>query len=170
MLDSRLESALNRQINHEIAAAYQYLAMRAWFEAKNLSGFAAWMMQQRQEELAHADRLLSYLLDRGGQLKLDAIETPASQFDSIHAVFEAGLKLEKINSREINELYALASEMNDYATQSHLQWFLDEQVEEERMMDEIITLLNLAGDDPGALLMLNGQLADRRKPPSTSSV
>ncbi len=170
MLDAKLETALSEQINHEITAAYQYLAMRAWFEAKNLSGFAAWMTRQRQEELIHADRLLNYLLDRGGKLTLNPIAAPTSQFKAIRAVFDKALDLEKTNTREINELYALATELRDYATQSHLQWFLDEQVEEEKSIEQILALLDLAGDNPSALLILNNQLANREEPRGAAEV
>ncbi|MBI1373577.1 MAG: ferritin [Phycisphaera sp.] len=165
MLDPKIEAALNRQINHEMAAAYNYLAMSAWFEHGNLTGFASWMMSQRLEELTHAQKLLQYVLDRGGQIELDAVEKPKNDFADVHEVFALALEMEKENTETINDLYVMANELGDYATQSHLQWFLDEQVEEEKTFDEIKSLLEMAGDDRSALLYLNDKLGARAAAP-----
>ncbi len=169
MLDKRMQDALNKQINHEMAAAYNYLAMAAHFEARNLSGFATWMHHQRAEELTHAQKLIQYVLDRGGQVELSGIEKPRTDYDSPQAVFAKALELEKLNTRTINELYELALELRDYATQSALKWFIDEQVEEEKSMDEVIALLELARDNPSALLLLNNQLGARQPEAETSA-
>ncbi|MDX1563884.1 MAG: ferritin, partial [Phycisphaeraceae bacterium] len=128
----------------------------------HLDGFARWMMSQHQEEMAHAMRLFHYVLDRGGSVELDAIEKPQGQFDSVRAVFDAALQQEKQNTESIHQLYTLARSLDDFATQSHLQWFLDEQVEEEKIFDEALGLLDLGKDDPSALLMLNEKLGQRR--------
>ncbi len=162
MLHEQIRNALNQQINQEMSAAYRYLAMAAHFDVKNLDGFAAWMMSQHQEEMAHAMRLYRYVLDRGGEVTLEAIEKPEAQFDSVRAVFDAALQQEKQNTESINQLYHLAQSLNDFATQSHLQWFLDEQVEEEKIFDEALALLDMAKDDVSALLMLNEKLGQRR--------
>jgi ferritin len=164
MLDAKIEKALNRQINHEMASAYDYLAMSGFFEHRNLSGFASWMAQQRGEELTHASRLVKYLLDRGGKLDLDAIPKPTAQYKSVHAAFAHAVELEVRNTSAINELYELATKVKDYATMQHLHWFLEEQVEEEKSMKEVLGLLEIAGDNPSALLDLNRQLAQRGKP------
>jgi len=161
MLDPKIEAALNRQINHEMAAAYNYMAMAAWFEYNNLTGFASWMTNQRTEELAHAHKLFQYVLDRGGKIDLDAVDKPKSEFSDVHEVFAMALEMEKENTETINDLYVMANELGDYATQSHLQWFLDEQVEEEKVFDEIKGLLELAGEDRTALLYLNDKLGAR---------
>lgn len=161
MLDAKIESALNRQINHEMAAAYNYLAMAAWFEHNNLTGFAHWMMSQREEELQHAKRLWQYVLDRGGKIDLEAVSKPKAEFEDVHEVFALALEMEKENTETINDLYVMANELGDYATQSHLQWFLDEQVEEEKTFDEVRSLLELAGDDRSVLLYLNDKLGAR---------
>jgi ferritin len=161
MLDERIEKALNRQINHEMGAAYHYLAMAAFFERKNLSGFAAWMLQQRQEELNHAMRLYNYVLDRGGRVELDALSKPQGEFQDVHEVFALALEMEKENTEAIDDLYRQANELGDHATQSHLQWFLDEQVEEEKVFDEARSLLEMAGNDTSALLLLNEKFARR---------
>jgi ferritin len=164
MLDPKMQQAINKQINHEMAAAYNYLAMAAHFESQNLGGFASWMQEQRSEELVHAQKLIQYVLDRGGQVDLAAVAKPPTDYETPHAVFQHALKLEKLNTHTINELYELALELRDYATQSHLQWFIDEQVEEEKSMDDVISLLEIAKDNPSALLMLNEQLGARKTP------
>jgi ferritin len=163
MLDAKIEKALNRQINHEMASAYDYLAMSGFFEHRNLSGFASWMAQQRSEELVHAGRLVKYLLDRGGKLDLDAIPKPGADYKSVRAAFTHAVELEVRNTSAINELYELATKVKDYATMQHLHWFLEEQVEEEKSMTEVLGLLEIAGDNPSALLDLNRQLAQRGK-------
>ncbi|MDH3583439.1 MAG: ferritin [Phycisphaerae bacterium] len=162
MLDPKLEAALNKQINMEFSASYAYLAMAAHFDSINLQGFARWMEQQSAEEQAHAKRLFTYLLDRGGRVGLEQIEKPTNDFESVMDVFQHSLKQEQSNSQAINRLYALAKELNDYATQSHLTWFLDEQVEEEKTMGEVIAKLQMIGDDKSALLILDEQMAQPR--------
>jgi len=160
-LDPKIEAALNQQINQELAAAYNYLAAYAWFESENLDGFASWMMIQRQEELEHSSKVLAYLTDRGGKLELEAVAKPKAEFGDIMEVFKAALASEERNTQSIHELYKLALEVNDYATQSFLKWFIDEQVEEEKIMHDAIGLLELAGDDRSAMLVLNQQFGDR---------
>jgi len=160
-ISKKIEAAINKQINHELMAAYHYLGISAWFEHQNLSGFAKWFLVQRQEELEHAQRLYQYLLDRGGQIVLDALPKPKSTFTTAMAAFKASSELEKSNTRAINALYLLAKAEDDFATLSHLQWFLDEQVEEEKTMSESIALLELAGKDSSALLMLNEKFGAR---------
>ncbi|MFO7726321.1 MAG: ferritin [Oceanipulchritudo sp.] len=160
-LDSKIEEALNGQVNQEMSAAYGYLAASAWFEAENFSGFAHWMELQRQEELGHAARLIKYLQDRGGKLELEAIKKPRTNFDSVMDVFKEALASEEANTDSIHALYQLAVDKRDYSTQSFLKWFIDEQVEEESIMQEMIGLLKHAGSDPSALLVLNDQVGKR---------
>jgi ferritin len=162
-LSKKIEVALNRQINQEMAGAYSYLAMAGFFEAKKLAGFASWMHAQRAEELEHAMRLFRYVLDRGGQIDLASVEKPRHHYTGVREAFETALELEQLNTKGINELYAMAVAENDYATQSHLQWFVDEQVEEEKSVEEVLGLLGVAGDDKSALLVLNRQLAERKQ-------
>ena len=161
MLDSKVQAALNRQINHEMGSAYDYLAMAAHCERQNLAGFATWMMHQRSEELEHAMRLFRYVLDRGGTVELGAVAKPRSDYETARDLFEHALKMERDNTTAIYDLYGLALAAKDYATQSHLQWFIDEQVEEEKLMNEVLGLVELAGSDTSALLVLNNQLAQR---------
>jgi ferritin len=162
MLDPKMEEALNRQINQELEAAHNYLAMCAYLDRTNLSGFATWMRIQRDEELEHAGRLVQYVLDRGGRVDLGAIDKPRADFQDVHDVFGKALEMEKSNTASINDLYRLAKDLNDFATQSHLQWFIDEQVEEEKIFDEVRALLEMAGNDKSALLMLNEKLGARK--------
>lgn len=162
MIDPKIEKALNDQINQEMTAAYNYLAMAAHFDAANLSGFANWMYQQRLEELDHAMRFFHYVIDRGGKIKLQAVENPHKKYSSILDVFKLALKMEQANTASINNLYKLATDLCDYATQSHLKWFIDEQVEEEKSVEEVISLLELSGEDKSALLTLNQQMGTRK--------
>jgi len=161
MIDAKLEKAINDQINKELLAWYGYLAKAAYFDGRNLDGFAGFMDAQSREEQAHAHRLIRYLLDRGGSVELKTISPPAQEFGSILDVFKQSLEQEQANTRAIYQLYELAREVNDYATVSALQWYLDEQVEEEKTMSDAVGLLGFAGDDKSALLALNHQFASR---------
>ena len=161
MLHSRIEDALNKQINLEFSASYIYLGMALFMDAKHLSGFASWMVAQSDEERTHARRLLRYMLDRNGNVQLESIPEPKIDYGSINEVFNASLEQEKSNTQSINALYALANELDDYATQAHLKWFLDEQVEEEKTITDILGRLELAGDDKTAILILDQALSER---------
>jgi len=160
-LSKSIEKALNQQINLEMVAAYSYLSSSAWFDSENLKGFAKWMAIQREEELDHAQRLISYLLDRGGKLNLEAVAKPKTNFKSVMEVFESALASEEKNTKSIHKLYKLAIDESDYSTQSFLKWFIDEQVEEERIMNDAIGMLQHAGDDRSALLVLDQQMGQR---------
>jgi len=162
MIHEELEKALNSQINQEFTASYNYLAISGYFEEENLDGFAKWMLLQHLEEQAHGMRLLSYLQDRGGKLDLTAIEKPKAEFSSPVEAFEFSLAQEQENTRSINNLYEIALRLNDHATKSHLQWFLDEQVEEEKSVEDVIVTLKRIGDDVTGLLYLNDKLGARK--------
>lgn len=161
MMDKRLEKAINQQINVELAASYTYLAMAAYFDRQHLDGFGAFMQRQSDEEQVHAHRLFRYLLDRGAEVSLDAIPKPPAKFGSIEEVFRKSLEQEKANTKAIYELYDMAREIKDYATLAHLQWFLDEQVEEEKLMTDILGRLELAGEDKSAMLILDVETSKR---------
>ena len=161
MLDKKIEKALNQQVNAEFTAAYQYLSMAAYFEGINLNGFAKWMVKQYQEELTHAMKLFEYIHARSGRAVLEAIAKPPTDFKTPKDAFLQALDLEKGNTKSIYDLYTLATQISDYATQSHLKWFLDEQVEEEKLLDEARSLMEIAGDDKSALLMLNEKFGNR---------
>ena len=169
MIREELQKAINQQIKQEHAAAFTYLGMAAYFEKNNLSGFAHWCFVQHQEELVHAMRLFKYLLDRGGSVTLEALPAPQCSYPSVEAVFENALKQEQANTASIDHLYEQASAFNDHATISHLQWFVDEQVEEEKSVGEVLSLVQRAQKQPEAILYLNDKLGKRRPdthPPS----
>jgi ferritin len=155
MLKPEIESALNKQINWEQNAAQQYLAMAAWFEAQNLAGFAKFMRKQFEEEIEHAMKLYDHVFERGGVVKLGSIPEPPATFNSAKAVFQAALTREQSNTESIHAIYKLAGGCDDYATQTMLHWFIDEQVEEEAWCEEALALLEMISDNRGALLMLD---------------
>ena len=166
MINQEIVDALNNQINLEFRSAYNYLGMSAHFEQQDLRGFAKWCLVQHQEELDHAMRLYNYLLDRGGSIVFEDIKAPRSSFSSTLEVFETALKQEQANTTSINELYEKASKLNDHATISHLQWFVDEQVEEESLITEAVSLVKRANDEAHAILYLNDKFGER-SPEST---
>jgi ferritin len=161
MIKPEIAKAINQQINQELVGSYAYLAMSTYFEYENLSGFAHWCMMQHDEERLHAMRLIQYLLDRGGRIEHQPIAAPQSEFTCSLAVFKLAMAQEEANTHSINELYSLASAAHDHATISHLQWFVDEQVEEEKSVGEILSLVERAQNDVNAMLYLNDRLAQR---------
>ena len=161
MIHEELEAAINDQINQELTASYNYLGMSVHFDSGNLDGFATWMLMQHDEEKVHAMKLLKYLQDRGGKVSLNAIPAPIFNYTNPIEVFQKALETEVENTRSINKLYEIALRLNDHATKSHLQWFLDEQVEEEKSIEDIIALLGRIGDDSAGLLYLDDKLGSR---------
>jgi len=155
MLKPEIEAALNDQLNQEQSASHEYLAMAAYFDARNLNGFAAYMKKQSDEERTHALKIFNHICDRGGRPLLRALKAPKADFDSPRQVFEAAWNREKENTRSIHELFKLAMSLDDYATETMLQWFIAEQVEEEAWCEEAVDLLTMAGENPSALLMLD---------------
>lgn len=162
-LSKKMSAALNDQINMELASAYIYLSMSAYCAEANLRGAASWLRIQWEEELAHATKLLDYVGERGGSVTLKAIAQPASKFDSLLDVFEQVLAHEQKVTAAIHKLYDLAVAEKDYASQAFLQWYVNEQVEEENSPAEIISMLRLAGDSGAALLMIDRRLAERAR-------
>lgn len=162
MLEPKIESALNEQLNIEQSSAHAYLAMAAWFEQRNMAGFARFMRAQFDEETQHALKIFDYIVQRGGEIRLASIAAPTPNFGSPKTVFEAALHYEKENTKSINALFGLAGEHNDYATQTMLQWFITEQVEEEEWAEEAIGLLDVAGNDQTAILMLDDRYGNPR--------
>lgn len=156
-----VRNAINEQINREFFAGYLYLSMAAHLDAEALEGFARWMRLQAQEELGHAMKLYDYLLERGVRVELRAIEAPPEQFGSMLSIAEQAYEHEKTVSESIDHLYLLASEQGDFATQVHLQWFLTEQVEEEKTAETMVERLRMAGDSRAALLILDREMAVR---------
>lgn len=162
MLSQTLQDAINEQINYELYSAYIYLAMAAYCDSITRPGFAHWMRVQAQEEVEHAMKFYTYVYDRGGNVALQAIGQPPADFRSELDVFEKTLAHERKVTARINDLYALAARENDYASQSFLQWFLDEQVQEERDASQIVEMLKMIGDSKNGLFMLDHELGERK--------
>ncbi len=160
-IKENVEKAINDQIRMELASAYTYLSMAAYFETKAFSGFASWMRLQCQEEEEHAMRFYNYLHDRDGRVELQALEKPAHEFGTPLEVFEQSLESERQVTASIHALYDLAVKEKDHATVSMLKWFVDEQVEEEKSALDMVDKLKLAGDHPGALLILDKEAGQR---------
>ncbi|MFQ5846337.1 MAG: ferritin [Candidatus Methylomirabilales bacterium] len=161
MLSKALQDAINTQIKHEFYSAYLYLSMAAHFETVHLQGCARWMRVQSEEEASHAMKLFDFIQGRGARVVLQAVEQPPAQFKSAVDVFQQALEHERKVTGMIHHLYELAAKENDYATQVMLQWFITEQVEEERTAGDIVEQLTMIGDQPAALLMLDKQLGAR---------
>jgi ferritin len=160
-MNENVENAINKQVTREFYASYLYLAMMAYFEAESLGGFAHWMRLQAQEENGHAMKLVDFLIDRGGRVELQAIDKPPRDFDSPLGVMKAALEHERKVTAWINELYELAVAERDYPAQVMLQWFIAEQVEEEKSAGDIIDQLEIAGSAGSALLMVDARLGQR---------
>jgi len=164
MIKKSVEDAINKQIMNEFYSAYLYLSMAAYCESINLGGFANWMRMQYEEERGHGLRLFNFLLDRDGKVKLRAIEQPPTEFDSPHKLFEEVLDHEKQVTKMIYDLYELALKENDYPTQVEMQWFITEQVEEEKTAAGILEQVKMAGSDNTALMMIDRELGSRSSP------
>ncbi len=161
MIDSDIQDAINTQIRNEYYSSYLYLSMSAYCESKNFSGFASWLRNQSEEELVHAMKFLDYLINRGGRVVLESIEQPASEFGAFLEMFEEVLEHEREVTGMINNIYNLATSKNDQATLVMLHWFIEEQVEEEKIAEAVVEQLKLAEDNPAALLILDRELATR---------
>ena len=161
MLSNKMEAALNAQVNAEYYSSYLYLSMAAHCEAINLEGFAAWLRIQADEEMIHAMKIFDFVLERGGRVTLTAIEAPPTEWDSPLAIFEATYAHEQHVTNLINKLVDLAIADSDHATNSFLQWFVNEQVEEEASADAVLQKLKLMANAPGGLFMLDQQLGQR---------
>jgi ferritin len=153
--------AINRQINAELYASYTYLSMSAFCSRQQFQGCARWLRLQSQEEYSHAMKLYDFLLARDGTVELKAMAAPKHTYDSIPAVFEQALAQEQEVSKQIDMLYELAFKERSFATTVELQWFLTEQVEEERSAREIVAKFRLVSNDPASLLDLDRELGAR---------
>ena len=161
MLSRKVQDAINEQIKHEFYSSYFYLSMSAHLESVHLSGFARWMRLQSQDEMSHAMKLFDFVQEREGRVVLQAIDQPPAKFKSPLDVFQQALEHERKVTNMIHKLYDLAGKENDYATQVMLQWFVQEQVEEEKAAGDIVEQLKMIGDEVTALLMLDRQLGAR---------
>ena len=162
MLSKTMQDAINKQVNAEVSSAYLYLSMSAYLAANNRPGCAHWMRVQWEEELSHAMKLFEHINDRGGHAALKAIPQPPTEFKSLHDVFKQVLDHEKEVTALIHKLYETAVKENDYPTQVMLQWFIKEQVEEEKNATEVVEQLKLIGDQGAAVIMLDHHLGLRK--------
>lgn len=162
MISEKMQKAFNEQLNAELYSSYLYLSMAAYFEAANLPGFANWMNMQSQEEYAHSMKFYSYINQVGGRVELDTIEKPDFEWKSALVVFEASLEHEKYITKRINDLVDLAIEEKDHAANNFLQWFVNEQVEEEATVGNIVDKFRLIGEEKGGLFILDRELGARQ--------
>lgn len=161
MMNKNIAQRLNSHLNREFASAHLYLSMSAYFERDNFSGFAHWMFVQYQEEIAHTMKFFKYINDRDGEVILSEVPKPESQWGDTEGVFQATLAHEQKISAEINGLVSAALDENDFATHSFLQWFVNEQVEEEATVSSILSKINLLGDSRQGLYLLDQELNQR---------
>ena len=161
MISKKMGEALNGQVNAEMYSAYLYLSMESYFRSLNLNGFANWMRVQTQEELMHTMKIYDFINERGGRVTLKAIEGPPTKWESPLAVFNAVYAHEQKVTGLINKLVDLAIKEKDHATNAFLQWFVNEQVEEESSADEIVQQLKIMKDAPGGMFMLDRELGQR---------
>jgi ferritin len=156
-----LATAFNDQITMELGSSMAYLQMSAYFEAENLTGMAAWMRMQADEEKDHAHRFMRFVFDRGNPVQLGSIDAPAAAFESPEQAFQTALHQEQAVTRAIHDLYRLASDGGDLASIPFLQTFIAEQNEEEATVETILERLRLAGGESSAILLLDNQLGAR---------
>jgi ferritin len=160
-ISDAMQDAINRQVQEEFDSAYLYLSMSAYFESLSLEGFAQWMRVQAQEEVLHGMKLFDHLQDRGGRVLLGAVDQPQSEFESPLAAFELAAAHEAHVTKSIHALFSLAEKEHDYASQGILQWFSNEQVEEEKTATTIVDKLSMILDNKAAMYMMDKELGGR---------
>lgn len=170
MLSEKIQSALNEQINFELFSAYLYFSMAAWLESEDLPGHANWMKVQAMEEMLHVDKLYGYIIERDGRVLAKAIEAPQNNWETPLAAFKNAYEHELEVSARINKLVDLSLQESDHATNSFLQWFVNEQVEEESSVKAVVQQLRLIGEDGHGLFMVDRELGQRVfLPPQTTA-
>lgn len=161
-MTSSVLDAINQQVSNEFAASFSYLSMAAWCEHHNFTGAGAWLRLQSAEEHTHGTRLFNFVLARNYQAKLQAIPVPAWDYSSLGDVFERALTQEQGVSKQIDALYELAFKEKMFAAMAELQWFITEQVEEEKTVREIVAKIKMVSHDPASLLDLDRELGTRQ--------
>lgn len=162
MLSPKLQDAMNDQIKMELEASYVYLAMSAWCDERNFLGFAKWLRMQSEEEYAHAMKFFDGMSEWGGSVKLAAIAEPQQDWKDLLDLFQSVYRHEQKVSKSIHAILALAVEEQAFPTQSLLQWFVNEQVEEENSAHEIVAKLEFVKNDPAAILAIDRELGGRQ--------
>lgn len=157
-MNEKVLAALNAQVQMEFTAFYTYLAMASWLEANDWPGFAAWMQGHSEEEKMHAMKIYDFINDRKGTVKLMAIPEPKTDYGSVQEIFEAALAHEEKVTASINKIYQLAKAEGDYPTELLMQWFITEQVEEEKLVEDALVMVKRAGGDPFQLFFVEKQI------------
>ena len=169
MISKKVEKELNKQVNAEFYSAYLYLAMSAWFQDNNLKGFANWMYIQYNEESNHAQLLYHYILERGGKIEFPAIASPKASWKNVVEIFTETLKHEKHVTSLIHNLMNISIAEKDHAAANFLQWFVNEQVEEESNVIDILEQLKMIDGKGTGLFMIDRELKARVFNPVTLS-
>ncbi len=164
MISDAMQQSLFQQLNDEFSSAYLYLAMSAYCNHIDFNGAANWLKQQYEEEQLHATKIYNYLIEQGANVTLRQIPQPANEFGTILEVFKASLKHEQTMTTRLNNISDQALKEKDHATYNLLQWFVNEQVEEEATVSEIISKLKLVKNDGYGLLMIDNELGSRTPP------
>jgi ferritin len=162
MLSPKIQDALNAQINAEYLSALTYLSLTAYFEDTDFKGFSHWMRIQYKEELTHAEKLFDFINERDGRVHLTQLEAPRLEWESPLAGFQSALDNERSLSAKINDIVSLALDEKDFATHSFMQWFINEQVEEESLVNDIVQDLRRIGDNSNGLFLMDRDLAQRQ--------
>ncbi len=164
MISEKMQVELNEQVNKEFYSAYMYLAMSAYCNTLGLPGFAHWMRMQYEEESMHVTKMYDYILGQGGEVHLQSIEEPAKEYGTPLEIFQQTLEHEQFITSMIHKLMDLAISERDYATQTFLQWYVTEQVEEEANVNDILAPLRMVGDDKSGLMMIDQKIGGRLAP------
>lgn len=165
-----ISEALNEQISAELASWYSYLAMSSWCSRQQLDGCASWLRAQAQEEYTHAMKIYDFLRDRNVPVAFTRIDPPRDDFENIVEIFEWALQQEQENTKRIDSLFQLAMEQRAFASLVELQWFVTEQVEEEKLARANLARIKMVRDDPSAILDFDNNLSSRSLPLDTKPV
>jgi len=161
MVSEKIVTLVNEQISKEQYAAQLYLSMSAWFYAQDLEGIGNYFRVQSKEELMHADKMFDYVNDIGGQIILNEVPKPPHEFNNAQEIFEKALDHERLVTKSIFNIVKAANDEGDFATTSFLQWFINEQVEEEASASLLVTKIKMVKDNPSALYLFDQELAQR---------
>lgn len=163
MINEKIEKAFNEQIKHELESAYLYLAMASYFHHEGWDGMAAWMKKQAVEEEKHAMRFFEHIVDRGGRVHLAALSQPKAEWSGPTDAWDAAYKHEQFITSRIHALSKLAEEEKDYTARPMLDWFLNEQIEEEAQTQQVLTKAQKTGNSAGGLMVLDHHLGKREE-------
>lgn len=166
MLTKKLQDALNKQINREFFSEYLYLSMSAYLESVEMEGFANYFNVQAQEEHFHAMKMFNFVHDKGGRVILKPLGEPKANFTSVLEVIEEALEHERYITKSINDLMDTAIKENDHSVKSFIEWYVDEQVEEEATMSKLIAKLKMINGEGLGLLTLDNELSQRKFTPA----